>query len=75
MGANISQYVVDAYAEALRIMPFDVLDFLYPYRGSYRQRLDRVRTNWAGQPISRRDVVRHNLFRLGPTRLDPLRLR
>lgn len=70
-----------AYAQALRETPdvcrdSPLLCLLDPRAGrmSYRQWLDRPRYNCFDERIPRAVIVRANLRRLGPIRLDPARL-
>lgn len=81
--ANLSQLVADTWDEELREGPDPFRtsgEWLFERLGgtprlSYRARLDRPVVNVYGDTVRRIVTVRRNLRALGPTRLDPARLR
>ncbi len=77
--SNLSVIVADAWQHCMDTSPdpfrnhaFD--HFLGLPAHSYRWLLDEPKVNMRGERIPRIEIVRSNLLRLGPTRLDPARL-
>lgn len=76
---SIGMLVADALTHRFKISedPFKSMIFNEMCglpRVTYRQYLDRARVNVYGETIPRIAIVRDNIERLGPTRLDPNRL-
>lgn len=78
--ANLGQIVADAFEHVLQTTedPFRSFSFYDLWTGHhtpYRAYLDRQIVNGFGNVVPRIETVKNNLRRLGPTRLDPRRLR
>ena len=76
---NVGQIVSEEWERCLRESPGPEMThwvrLFSGMRGSYRDQLDQPRYNWHGEPLTRLQMVRYNLRRLGSIRLDPTRLR
>lgn len=84
MARSLGQMVSDTWTDVWETVPCSQFDlpapgslasFLGMRTYNYRERLDGTRFNYRGIAISRMTIVRNNLARLGPTRLNPARLR
>lgn len=79
--SNLAHIMADAWADSMRTSPDPMRgDWLaetlgWVPRRTYRQWIDACEINVYGEVIPRIERVKRHLLMLGPTRLDPSRLR